>query len=119
MSNCNACTKVNALNKCANTIFIPDVSGTADGDYNVILTDLSTGRVENIPVTADANTLLVPVSEELMTGHTYQIDVYEGGDYNEKRNITIGVTEACCVTFEVKDFGDPGTYEILSLDGCE
>lgn len=121
MANCNECTKANNINRCANTIFIPAISGTSGGDFNVLITDLSTGATWNIPVTADMLTLLVPVDDiSFLPNHTYKVQVFEGGDYNEARDITIGVTTACCVEFQVSDFEiGAGTYEILSLDGCE
>lgn len=120
MSNCQECVKVLPINRCANTIFIPQITGTSDGDFTVIITDLSTGATYNIPVTADLLTLLVPVSEiTFMPNHTYKVQVFEG-DFNEPREITIGVTSGCCVTFEVEDYAiGEGTFEILSLDGCE
>ena len=118
--NCNECIKANNIASCPNTIYIPDISGTPGGDYTVIIRNLSTGRVDNIPVTADGSTLLVPVSDiEFMMAQTYEVRVYEGDDFNEEREITIGVTTGCCVTFQVEGMGTTGTYEILSLDGCE
>jgi hypothetical protein len=117
--NCNECTTVNTINRCANTIYIPDITGTADADYMVVITDTATGRAENINVTAVNNTLTVPIEFEFMDGHTYEVRVYEGEDFNEQREITIGVTTACCVQFQTKDLGLSDTYEILSLDTCE
>jgi hypothetical protein len=109
-----------SINRCAATIFIPAISGTSDGDFTVLLKDLSTGRVENIPVTADLLTLTIPVDEiEFMTGHTYEVRVYENGDFNEERELTIGVTSGCCISFQVMDTGEVDTAEILSLDTCE
>jgi hypothetical protein len=118
--NCNECIKANTINRCAASIYIPQVSGTADGDYTVLITDLSTGRVDNVPVSADGVSLLVDLTGiELMDGHVYEVKVYEGDDFNEQREITIGVTTGCCVEFQTQDRKIVGTYEILSLDGCE
>ena len=118
--NCNECIKANNIATCPNTIYIPDVNGTIDGEYTVIITNLSTGRADNIQVTAVGNTLLVPVSEiGFMMAQTYEIRVYEGEDFNEPREITIGVTSGCCVTFQVESKGTTGTYEILNLNSCE
>jgi len=121
MPYCDDCIRANPINRCADSFYIPIVSGTADGDYNVVLTDVSTGRKENILVEADGNTLTVVLTDiELMTGHTYQVNVFENGDYNEMREITIGVTSSCCVEFTVTDYEvGAGTNEVLSLDSCE
>jgi hypothetical protein len=45
--------------------------------------------------------------------------VYENGDFNEERELTIGVTSGCCISFQVMDTGEVDTAEILSLDTCE
>lgn len=120
MANCESCISANKINRCASSIYIPDVSGTPDGDYNVIIENTATGRIENVPVTADAGTLTVPIEFELMTGHVYKVQVFENGDYNEPREITIGVESACCVEFSTIDYEIGGeTAEILSKDTCE
>jgi|SRR5688572_10785575 hypothetical protein len=121
MSYCQACIRANPINRCADSFYIPIVTGTAGGDYNVILTDVTTGRQTNIDVTAAGNTLTVVLDGvPLELAHTYKVEVFEGGNYNEKREITIGASTACCVEFETTDYEvGTGTNEVLSLDTCE
>ena len=114
--NCNECIKANPIERCSLRIYVPDVSGTANGDYIVTITDTSTGRVETLNVTAVNNTLTIDVDELEFMNHIYELRVYEG-DLNEPREITIGVTSSCCVQFGVTDFNGDG-YSILSLDTC-
>lgn len=119
--NCNSCIRSNTINRCAATIFIPQIDITPDADVTVILDDTTNGRQTNIAVEAAGTTLTIPMGTvELMNGHTYVLEFYTPGDYSVPLMVTVDGQTACCIEFDTRDFEIGGeTDETISTLTCQ
>lgn len=116
--NCETCHKANPINRCTDSITL--YVSTPDIDYSVVITDTATGRVDTIETTAVGDELAVDTSTiGFLPNHTYKIEVFVSGDFNDKELIILNGESACCVEFETKDY-DIGTpiATVLSIATC-